>query len=58
MRNSLYVKKAAIAGADVATIPPNVIDDMMNSELSEVALKGFLEEWDTLPSEMKDIFGK
>ena len=58
MRNSLYVKKAAIAGADIATIPPNVIDDMMNSELSEVALKGFLEEWDTLPSEMKDIFGK
>ena len=57
MRNSLYVKHAAIAGAHVATIPPEVIDDMMTSELSDVALNGFLDEWNKLPDEMKNIFG-
>ncbi len=57
MRNSVYVKNAALAGAHVATIPPEVIDDMMNSELSEVALKGFLDQWQTLSEEKKDIFG-
>jgi transaldolase len=58
MRNSLYVKEAALAGAHVATIPPEVIDDMMTSELSEVALKGFLEEWEKLPKNKKNIFGE
>jgi transaldolase len=56
MRNSLYVKKAALAGAHVATIPPNVLDDMINNELSEVALNGFLEEWNKLPESKKNIF--
>jgi transaldolase len=58
MRNSLYVKKAALAGAHVATIPPEVIDDMMTSELSDVALKGFLEKWENLPKDKKNIFGE
>jgi transaldolase len=58
MRNSVYVKKAAIAGAHVATIPPEVIDDMMTSELSEVALSGFLEKWEKLPKNKKNIFGE
>ena len=58
MRNSLYVKEAALAGAHIATIPPEVIDDMMNSELSEVALRGFLDEWNKLPEESKNIFGE
>lgn len=56
MRNSLYVKKAALAGAHVATIPPNVLDDMINNELSEVALNGFLEEWNKLPESKRNIF--
>lgn len=58
MRNSLYVKEAAVAGAHVATIPPEVIDDMMTSELSDVALKGFLEKWEKLPKNKKNIFGE
>jgi transaldolase len=58
MRNSVYVKEAALAGAHIATIPPEVLDDMMTSELSEVALKGFLDQWDKLSNENKDIFGE
>ena len=52
------LKEAALAGAHIATVPPEVIDDMMNSELSELALKGFLDEWNKLPDESKNIFGE
>lgn len=45
MRNEIYVKMAALAGADVVTIPPNVLEQMMKSELTELGLKGFLEDW-------------
>ena len=45
MRNEIYVKMAALAGADAVTIPPNVLDQMMKSELTQLGLKGFLEDW-------------
>ena len=57
MRNVVYVKEAALAGAHVATIPPAVLEDMMRSDLSEVALAGFLKEWETMPADKKNIFG-
>lgn len=56
MRNSLYVQQAALAGAHAATVPPAVLDEMINSELSQVALSGFLSEWNRLPQDKKDIF--
>lgn len=56
MRNATYVKRAALAGAHVATIPPNVIHDVLYSELSEVSLKGFLAEWEKLPKEKRNYF--
>ena len=58
MRNSIYVKFAALAGADVATIPPEVIHDMLHSELSVVSLNGFLAEWDKLPESKRNYFEK
>lgn len=56
MRNAVYVKKAAISGAHVATIPPDVIHDLLYSELSEVSLDGFLEEWNKLPENKRNYF--
>ena len=56
MRNSIYVKQAALDGADVATIPPDVINDMLVNELSELALEGFLKEWDKLEPSKRDYF--
>ena len=58
MRNAIYVKNAALAGAHVATIPPEVIHDMLFSELSEVSLKGFLKEWEKLPAEKRNYFNE
>ena len=56
MRNSIYVKEAALAGAHAATIPPDVIKQMMYSELSEIALEGFLKDWEKLPKEKREYF--
>ena len=56
MRNEIYVKHAALAGAHVATIPPEVLDAMMESELTDVSLQGFLAEWEKLPREKREYF--
>ena len=56
MRNAIYVKEAALAGADVATIPPEVLDQMMTSELTESGLNGFLKEWNMLPEDKRNYF--
>ena len=45
MRTAVHVKESALAGADVATVPTNSLEDMINNELSKNALKGFLESW-------------
>lgn len=46
MRTSSFVRAVALAGADVATVPPASMDDMINNELSENALSGFLAGWE------------
>ncbi len=56
MRNEIYVKNAALAGAHIATIPPEVLDAMMESELTDVSLTGFLAEWEKLPQEKREYF--
>ena len=56
MRNVIYVKEAALAGAHVATIPPEIIDLMMVNELADISLSGFLSEWHKLPAEMREYF--
>lgn len=56
MRNSIYVKQAALAGAHIATIPPEVLEQMMQSELTDLGLDGFLAEWRKLPADKRDYF--
>ena len=56
MRNVVYVKQAALAGAHVATIPPEVLGEMMESELTELGLRGFLKDWEKLPEEKRQYF--
>lgn len=57
MRNVIYVKEAALAGAHIATIPPEVLEQLMISELTELSLKGFLEKWGNLSKEKRDFLG-
>lgn len=56
MRSAIYVKEAALAGAHIATIPPNILEQMMVSELTEVSLQGFLEQWNKLAEGKRDLF--
>jgi hypothetical protein len=45
MRTPLHVKLAAIAGADVATIPPAVLRNLARHPLTEKELEAFLADW-------------
>ncbi len=55
MRNVIYVKEAALAGAHIATIPPEVLGQMMDSELTELSLREVLDSWRNLPEEKRSF---
>lgn len=45
IRSANHVKESALAGADVATIPPGVIMSLANHPLTDKGLKAFLDDW-------------
>ncbi len=45
IRHPVHVVEAAKIGAHVATMPPDVLDKMVNHPLTDVGLKRFLEDW-------------
>ena len=45
IRSSKHITQAAMAGADVATVPPKLIDDMYEHPLTAKGLKIFLDDW-------------
>jgi transaldolase len=45
IRHPIHVIEAAKAGAHVATIPPNVLEEMLKHPLTDVGLQRFLEDW-------------
>ena len=45
IRHPLHVLQAALAGADIATIPYSVIMQLMRHPLTDSGLKKFLEDW-------------
>ncbi len=49
VRNPVHVVDAALAGADVATMPFAVIEALLKHPLTDVGLKRFLEDWKKLP---------
>jgi transaldolase len=38
-----------MAGADIATIPFNVIQQMLRHPLTDIGIKKFLEDWERVP---------
>lgn len=50
VRNLEHVKEAGLLGADIATIPPQIIDEMFKHELTDKGIKKFLEDWDKVKS--------
>ena len=45
IRSPLHVKLAAMAGADVATIPPGVLRNLAKHPLTDKGLEAFLADW-------------
>jgi transaldolase len=45
LRNPLHVVDAAVAGADVATLPYAVFQQLMKHPLTDIGLKRFLDDW-------------
>lgn len=45
IRSANHVKDSAIAGADVATVPPSVLKGLVSHPLTDKGLKVFLDDW-------------
>ena len=45
MRNPLHVIEAGKLGVDIVTVPPRLIDQMINNPLTEKGLDIFLKDW-------------
>ncbi len=51
VRHPLHVLEAARLGADVATIPFNVLEQLAKHPLTDIGLKKFLADWEKVPKE-------
>ncbi|EKD41809.1 MAG: hypothetical protein ACD_73C00515G0001, partial [uncultured bacterium] len=49
IRNPIHFKESALIGADVATVPFNVIQQLAKHTLTDLGLKKFLEDWEKVP---------
>ena len=47
IRNPLHVVDAAMMGADIATIPPDVMDKLFNHPLTDIGLAKFMKDWES-----------
>lgn len=45
IRSPKQVVEAAIVGADISTIPPDVLELMFNHPLTDVGIKKFMKDW-------------
>ena len=46
VRNPLHVVEAAMIGADIATIPFAVIEQLIKHPLSDIGVERFLKDWE------------
>jgi transaldolase len=55
IRHPVHVVDAAKIGADVVTLPPAVLDKMLNHPLTNIGLNNFLADWEKLKEGNSDI---
>ncbi|MGQ0605355.1 MAG: fructose-6-phosphate aldolase [Candidatus Nitrosotenuis sp.] len=53
IRHPMHVVEAAKIGADVVTLPPDVLSKMLKHPLTDSGLKAFLADWDKLKQNQK-----
>jgi len=49
IRHPIHVYEAAMLGADIATIPPAVLDKMVKHPLTDIGIERFLADWEKVP---------
>jgi len=49
VRNPIHVLEAAKIGADIATVPYSVFEQLFKHSLTDVGIKKFLEDWEKVP---------
>ncbi len=49
IRHPLHVVEAALAGADIATIPFKVIGSLLKHPLTDIGVEKFLKDWEKVP---------
>ena len=49
IRHPIHVLEAALIGADVATIPYKVIEQLVKHPLTDIGISRFLEDWKKVP---------
>ncbi len=49
IRNPIHVLEAAKIGADIATMPYSVFEQLFRHTLTDVGIKKFLEDWEKVP---------
>ncbi len=55
VRNPFHVVQAAIADADIVTMPPKVLEQMIQHPLTDKGLASFLKDWESVP-DAKAVF--
>lgn len=55
VRHPVHVVDAAKIGADVVTLPPAVLDKMLQHPLTKIGLENFLADWEKLKAGNPDI---
>lgn len=55
VRHPVHVVDAAKIGADVVTLPPAVLDKMLQHPLTKIGLENFLADWEKLKSGNPDV---
>lgn len=53
IRHPLHVIEAALAGADIATMPFTVLMQIVKHPLTDVGLERFLKDWQTIPPDLR-----
>lgn len=55
IRHPQHIVEVAMLGADIATIPPKVLWELVKHPLTDKGLQAFLEDWDKLPADRRII---
>lgn len=53
IRSTEHVKEVAMMGADIATMPYKVFEQMFRHELTDKGIKTFLDDWDKLQKQLR-----